>query len=26
VLGGRRFKVVENLGHIDPNECEVGRV
>ena len=19
------FKVVENLGHIDPKECEVGR-
>jgi branched-chain amino acid transport system substrate-binding protein len=23
---GGTFKVVENLGHIDPNECEVGRV
>jgi urea transport system substrate-binding protein len=22
---GGTFKVVENLGHIDPNECEVGR-
>jgi branched-chain amino acid transport system substrate-binding protein len=23
--GGSTFKVVENLGHIDPKECEVGR-
>jgi len=22
---GGTFKVVENLGHIDPKECEVGR-
>ena len=22
---GGTFKVVENLGHIDPQECEVGR-
>jgi hypothetical protein len=22
---GGTFKVVQNLGHIDPNECEVGR-
>jgi branched-chain amino acid transport system substrate-binding protein len=22
---GGTFKVVENLGHIDPNECEIGR-
>jgi hypothetical protein len=23
---GGTFKVLENLGHIDPDECEVGRL